>query len=87
MGEFRHAQGMRLFLSSDNPPQIERLAKIFLVAGIQCEVRAAQIGAAKDSNVIEAELWVCDDQHYKTASILFAGFTRRQQQAQMWRRD
>lgn len=78
---------MRFFLCSADPPQIERLAKILSRAGVQCEVRLAHIGVAKDCSVIEAELRLRDKNDYKTASMLLAQLRRRQQEAQMCRRN
>jgi hypothetical protein len=67
---------MRLLLSSADPEQIARLAKILFMAGIRCEVRDALVGQETGKLANGGQLWLQQESDYYGAVMLFSGFPR-----------
>lgn len=78
---------MRLLLFSADPRQVDGLAEALFSAGIQSEVRHAQVGEGQGTLIIGAQLWVRNDEDYHKAAIVCAGFTRRGRRAELWQRN
>lgn len=78
---------MRLLLSNADGLQLEGLAKVLASAGIDAEIRGGRLGEGKDLLIVDRGLWVRNDYDYHVASILCAGFRRRQRQVELCRKN